>query len=262
MIGIYCIENNINHKKYIGQSKNIHKRVLQHINDAKNNINKNYEFYHDIIEYGIDSFSFYVLEECSLQSLEEKEMYYIEKYDTVKNGYNNTYGGSGSKKLSSNDLNRIEELLLNNVSQQDIADEINVSRELIQGINTGRYYFREDKKYPIKDYNDNNNNNGNKKNSKNINNGHNNKIKRLTVCPLCGNEMWESSDMCLECYLKDKAKNIPQRDVLLDLILNNSFSAIGKMYNVSDNAVRNWCKKYNLPYKRKDVILFKSSKKE
>ena len=29
-----------------------------------------------------------------------------------------------------------------------------------------------------------------------------------------------------------------------------SFVEIGKKYGVSDNAIRKWCKKYNLPYKK------------
>lgn len=29
-----------------------------------------------------------------------------------------------------------------------------------------------------------------------------------------------------------------------------------KMYKVSDNAVRKWCKSYNLPSRRKDISLY------
>ena len=32
-----------------------------------------------------------------------------------------------------------------------------------------------------------------------------------------------------------------------------SFTAIGKKYNVSDNAVRKWCDKYNLPRKASEI---------
>lgn len=32
----------------------------------------------------------------------------------------------------------------------------------------------------------------------------------------------------------------------MDLISKHPFTKIGKMFNVSDNAVRRWCKKYNL----------------
>lgn len=35
-----------------------------------------------------------------------------------------------------------------------------------------------------------------------------------------------------------------------------SFVEIGKLYGVSDNAVRKWCKKYGLPYRRRDVTEF------
>ena len=32
-----------------------------------------------------------------------------------------------------------------------------------------------------------------------------------------------------------------------------SFSQLSKKYNVSDNAIRKWCKSYNLPYKTSDI---------
>ena len=31
------------------------------------------------------------------------------------------------------------------------------------------------------------------------------------------------------------------------------FTQIGKEYGVTDNAVRKWCKSYNLPYRVKDI---------
>ena len=40
---------------------------------------------------------------------------------------------------------------------------------------------------------------------------------------------------------------------MLKLILNNSMVIVGKMYNVSDNAIRKWCKSYGLPYKKEDI---------
>ena len=45
----------------------------------------------------------------------------------------------------------------------------------------------------------------------------------------------------------------PNREELKNLIKNNSMLAIGKMFGVSDNAVRKWCKKYNLPYKSTEI---------
>ena len=47
-----------------------------------------------------------------------------------------------------------------------------------------------------------------------------------------------------------------KKEQLLDLILKNSFVSIGKMYGVSDNAVRKWCKKYKLPFRKKDIDIY------
>lgn len=43
------------------------------------------------------------------------------------------------------------------------------------------------------------------------------------------------------------------REELKQMIRTMSFLAIGKELGVSDNAIRKWCKKYNLPYKKKDI---------
>ena len=45
----------------------------------------------------------------------------------------------------------------------------------------------------------------------------------------------------------------PTREVLKEKIRNKPFLQIGKEYNVSDNAVRKWCKSYNLPYRASDI---------
>ena len=31
------------------------------------------------------------------------------------------------------------------------------------------------------------------------------------------------------------------------------FTQIGKMFGVTDNTIRKWCKKYNLPFRRRDI---------
>jgi len=38
----------------------------------------------------------------------------------------------------------------------------------------------------------------------------------------------------------------PTKRELLALLKNNSFCAIGRLFNVSDNAVRKWAKQYNI----------------
>ena len=52
--------------------------------------------------------------------------------------------------------------------------------------------------------------------------------------------------------------SIPSKEQLLKDIKTMSFVSIGQKYNVSDNAIRKWCKKYNLPYRKTDIkILLK-----
>lgn len=79
---------------------------------------------------------------------------------------------------------------------------------------------------------------------------------RMNKCPCCGKLKSFNANMCFDCHSKEKAKNIPSRENLERLIIELSMTKIGKLYNVSDNAVRKWCVKYGLPYKRKDIIKY------
>lgn len=94
--GIYKIENLINKKVYIGQSKDIYKRYHNHHkSDCYNNKSPSYNFqiYQAIRKYGEENFSITVLELCDLEELDEKEIFWIKYYDSFKNGYNATEGG-------------------------------------------------------------------------------------------------------------------------------------------------------------------------
>ena len=50
-----------------------------------------------------------------------------------------------------------------------------------------------------------------------------------------------------------KISKKPEKEVLLDLILNNSMLQVGKMFGVSDNSVRKWCKSYDLPSNKEEI---------
>ena len=68
MIGIYKIENLINGKKYIGQSIDIETRWAEHkrINERSlETIKQKYPLYLAFKKYGLENFSFEVLEICS-----------------------------------------------------------------------------------------------------------------------------------------------------------------------------------------------------
>lgn len=79
--------------------------------------------------------------------------------------------------------------------------------------------------------------------------------KPIRFCKNCNNRIEKKgttycSDQCMIISFK---QHIPSREILEKQIKNGeSFLALGKQYKVSDNAVRNWCKSYGLPYKLKD----------
>ena len=63
------------------------------------------------------------------------------------------------------------------------------------------------------------------------------------------------SRYCVECSQKAQQKvKRPSKEVLSEEIKKYSFLYLGHKYRVSDNAVRKWCKKYNIPYRKKDII--------
>lgn len=102
LCGIYCIENIVNHKKYIGQSVDIKTRFRNHKSELRHNKHKNEHLQSSWNTYGEDSFIFYVLEYCELASLDDLETYYIEKYNARDKsyGYNYESGGHKNKSLS------------------------------------------------------------------------------------------------------------------------------------------------------------------
>ena len=98
MIGIYKITNKINNHCYIGQSINIEQRWQGHRSDWKKGVC--YPLYLAFTKYGIENFSFEIIEECSLELLNEKEVYWIEYFDSFYNGYNQTLGGNQSRFIT------------------------------------------------------------------------------------------------------------------------------------------------------------------
>lgn len=101
IIGIYCITNNTNNKKYIGQSKDIHKRWGIHIHLLNKGKHDNGHLQNAWDKYGELNFSFSIIEECREEHLDEKECYYISKYNTIdgKFGYNLQCGGGVNRVI-------------------------------------------------------------------------------------------------------------------------------------------------------------------
>lgn len=75
-------------------------------------------------------------------------------------------------------------------------------------------------------------------------------INPTGTCTICGKPASYSASMCLDCYNKQKAANIPDKETLQSLISKHSYEAIGRQYGVSGKAVRKWCDKYGLAKSR------------
>ena len=89
-------------------------------------------------------------------------------------------------------------------------------------------------------------------NGKNINHGDHKK----NYCIDCGKLIAPTSTRCVSCNNKLNIVDINDkvsREELKQLIRENSFTYIGKMFGVTDNAIRKWCIKYNLPYKSSEI---------
>lgn len=92
---IYKIWNDNNDKLYIGQTRQtVNIRWKQHKNKAE------YErqpllIYRAMRKYGIDTFHIETIEECDNSLLNQREIYWIQYYNSCDDGYNLTYGGDG-----------------------------------------------------------------------------------------------------------------------------------------------------------------------
>lgn len=88
MIGVYEIRCDVNNRSYIGQSTDIDRRWKQHIYELNNNKHINTDLQGDWNKYTRAKFTFTVLKECEPTYLNLFEAYYIELFETIRNGYN------------------------------------------------------------------------------------------------------------------------------------------------------------------------------
>lgn len=250
MVGIYKIENKINNKCYIGQSVNIHKRWTKHKNTFNNPKYKqyNYPLYRAMRKYGIDNFDFEIIECCSKEDLSKRESFWMKYYHSCDNhfGYNQTIDTQQHTHYTKLDDNRLQNifylLLFSKMPLKEIARINNVSIITIKDINQGHSWQRPTYTYPLR------------------------KTKNFALknyCIDCGKEVYRKSKRCLKCQAKHRDfKPKTEKENLKDLIRNNSFSDIGRMFNVSPTTIRRWCKKYNLPYTKAEINLYSSTEWE
>lgn len=95
MTGIYKITCLVNHKIYIGQSVRLQNRLSTHQRELKQGIHFNMELQKDFDLYGVDNFTFEIIEQCPATKLDERERFYIKLLNAqdTQYGYNLTEGG-------------------------------------------------------------------------------------------------------------------------------------------------------------------------
>ena len=234
MTGIYKITNKINNKSYIGQSVHIERRWSEHCFPSKTS-----QISLAIQKYGKDNFIFDVIEECSIGDLDERERYWIEYYHSESpNGYNIASYIDGQPTHYSfckkQDVkNIISDLLKTNLTFSEISEKYNVNVSTISRINKGETHIHNNLIYPLREKYE----------------------RKRSYCNICGKELSShSATYCKDCYKEKNKKGLPvSRKELKRLIRIVPFTTIGKKFNVSDNAIRKWCDKYNLPRTKKEI---------
>lgn len=98
---IYKVTNLINGKIYIGQTiHSIEERWNAHC--FRSHLDSHYSLFHNAIKkYGKENFKLELVDTAdSFEELNEKEIFYIKKYNSLTpNGYNMAEGGQGTKGM-------------------------------------------------------------------------------------------------------------------------------------------------------------------
>jgi len=129
---VYCIENKIDGKKYVGITRGeIERRFKQHktITKTKNSSNKSH-IHNAMALYGIENFIVYELD-CAetKEELFEKEKYWIKTLNTKNNGYNETDGGEGTfgwkptEEQRKQNSERIKKIMKNESHRQLLSEK-------------------------------------------------------------------------------------------------------------------------------------------
>ena len=238
MIGIYKITNLINGKCYIGQSVHIERRFSEHCRPSSTSV-----IAKAIQKYGKENFFFFFLEECDLESLNYKEQYWIKHFNSlIPNGYNvteDTESTHTNYRFFEKDtiISIISDLKDSNLSLKEISEKYGLNISNISRINSGETHRQQGLSYPIRKTNWH-------KREKNF-------------CINCGKEISLTATRCIKCENSFRQVKLEDmritREELNKKIRTQSFLSIGKEFGISDNAIRKWCDKFNLPRTKKEI---------
>lgn len=119
---IYIIRNKINDKVYIGQTKvSLKLRFQNHLSAARRG--KDYVIGKAIRKYGEDKFYIELLEECTIEELNNREKYWITFFNSTDNkfGYNISTGGNVTRTTRELDKETVIKLFNSGIPAFKIA---------------------------------------------------------------------------------------------------------------------------------------------
>ena len=100
---VYIIKNTINDKVYVGKTETtLKQRFSEHKQDSVRRRNEKRPLYAAMRKYGVENFYIELIEETD--DTTNREVYWIDQYDSFKHGYNATRGGDGSCYLDRDEI--------------------------------------------------------------------------------------------------------------------------------------------------------------
>lgn len=244
---IYIIKNKNNDKVYIGQTTLSVKERFNAHKKRSTLKNRNYKIYNAMRKYGVETFYVETIEEnIPLNMLDEKEIYYIKKYNSFENGYNSTSGGDGRTINCQYDEHKMLEMAKSGIIAEEIAKEFNCNKATIFRTlhKLGFYYHKQPNEKEIKNLV--------------LSNKTYKEISGITGIPI-----WTVERFCQKNNISKRNKYVKYRkdfnekDVIFDYISNVKIKDICEKYNINEKTIYNIKKRNNIP-NRPQVYKYKT----
>lgn len=152
-VGIYKITNQYNGHCYIGQSRAVRARWREHIRASqdKNDVAYWYPLMCAFRKYGVENFTFELLEETKVSELSDREKFYMQLYNATGHAnYNQTDTIGGNCKQPAYVSQLCIDLIANQLSFNELAVKYHISSSSVSEINCGRMWHNNAYTYPIR----------------------------------------------------------------------------------------------------------------